>query len=216
VDGIRGQLLAANGEMRFLIKSGFHRVAVLAALGHDEVPVRFANGFQRLKTLDQLPTWPLVREGVFTPREAELVVERLFTEDGSLMAARLGFEPHPAGEAPPPAPRERPGPQPEGCGREPGRRERTRRPPARGRSPRARVARGGRRMSVRTEEWREAAGPAPSGALPRNEGTELILDWVQAARVNRSAVERRAATLTTRRSVKKQWQAAWLLKAITL
>lgn len=71
-------------------------------------------------------------------------------------------------------------------------------------------------MSVRTEEWREAAGPAPSGALPRNEGTELILDWVQAARVNRSAVERRAATLTTRRSVKKQWQAAWLLKAITL
>ena len=114
VDGIRGQLLAANGEMRFLIKSGFHRVAVLAALGHDEVPVRFANGFQRLKTLDQLPTWPLVREGVFTPREAELVVERLFTEDGSLMAARLGFEPHPAGEAPPPAPRERPVPQPVG------------------------------------------------------------------------------------------------------
>ena len=49
-------------------------------------------------------------------------------------------------------------------------------------------------MSVRTEEWREAAGPAPSGALPRNEGTELILDWVQAARVNRSAVERRAAS----------------------
>jgi deoxyribose-phosphate aldolase len=34
-------------------------------------------------------------------------------------------------------------------------------------------------------------------------------------RVNRSAVERRAATLTTRRSVKKDWQAAWLLKAIT-
>lgn len=55
-----------------------------------------------------------------------------------------------------------------------------------------------------------------TGALPRNAGTDLELDWVRDARVNRSAVERRAATLTTRRSVKKDWQAAWLLKAITL
>lgn len=52
--------------------------------------------------------------------------------------------------------------------------------------------------------------------LQRNEGTDFELDWVRDARVNRSAVERRAATLTTRRSIKKQWQAAWLLKAITL
>ncbi|MEQ8330730.1 MAG: deoxyribose-phosphate aldolase [Longimicrobiales bacterium] len=44
----------------------------------------------------------------------------------------------------------------------------------------------------------------------------LDLDWVRDVRVNRSAVERRAATLGARRSVKKQWQAAWLLKAITL
>jgi deoxyribose-phosphate aldolase len=33
--------------------------------------------------------------------------------------------------------------------------------------------------------------------------------------VNRSAVERRAATIGTRRTVKKEWQAAWLLRAIT-
>jgi deoxyribose-phosphate aldolase len=44
----------------------------------------------------------------------------------------------------------------------------------------------------------------------------LDLDWVRQIRVNRSAVERRAATLGTRRSVKKEWQAAWLLRAITL
>jgi deoxyribose-phosphate aldolase len=44
----------------------------------------------------------------------------------------------------------------------------------------------------------------------------LELDWVEEARVNRSAVERRAATLRTRRTVKKQWQAAWLLRAVTL
>jgi deoxyribose-phosphate aldolase len=49
----------------------------------------------------------------------------------------------------------------------------------------------------------------------RNPGTPIDLDWVMDARVNRSAVERRAATLTGRRTVKKDWQAAWLLRAIT-
>ena len=44
----------------------------------------------------------------------------------------------------------------------------------------------------------------------------LELDWIEEIRVNRSAVERRAATLRGRRTVKKQWQAAWLLRAVTL
>ena len=50
---------------------------------------------------------------------------------------------------------------------------------------------------------------------PRNVGTELHLEWVEEVRINRSAVERRAATIGTRRSIKKEWQLAWLLKAIT-
>ena len=50
----------------------------------------------------------------------------------------------------------------------------------------------------------------------RNPGTPLDLDWVADVRVNLSAVERRAATIGTRRTVKKDWQAAWLLRAITL
>jgi deoxyribose-phosphate aldolase len=50
----------------------------------------------------------------------------------------------------------------------------------------------------------------------RNPGTALDLDWVESVRVNRSAVERRAGSLSGRRTVKKQWQAAWLLRAITL
>src|SRR3979409_2663873 len=50
----------------------------------------------------------------------------------------------------------------------------------------------------------------------RNPGLPLDLDWVHEARfTNRSAAERRAATLPARRSVKKAWQAAWLLRAIT-
>lgn len=53
----------------------------------------------------------------------------------------------------------------------------------------------------------------PSGE--RNAGCPLDLGWVAAVRVNRSAVERRVATLPGRRTVKQQWQAAWLLRAIT-
>jgi deoxyribose-phosphate aldolase len=50
----------------------------------------------------------------------------------------------------------------------------------------------------------------------RNPGIELDLDWVHEARfTNRSAAERRAATLPARRTVKKIWQAAWLLRAVT-
>jgi deoxyribose-phosphate aldolase len=49
----------------------------------------------------------------------------------------------------------------------------------------------------------------------RNPGTPLRPEWFDGAQVNLSAVERRAATMTTRRSVKKEYQAAWLVKAIT-
>jgi deoxyribose-phosphate aldolase len=51
---------------------------------------------------------------------------------------------------------------------------------------------------------------------PRNAGMPLDLGWVRAARANRSALERRATTLGRRRTVKKEWQAAWLLRAVTL
>jgi deoxyribose-phosphate aldolase len=63
---------------------------------------------------------------------------------------------------------------------------------------------------------RAAGHGDPAHDEERNPGTALELDWVEEVRVNLSAVERRAATIGTRRTVKKQWQAAWLLKAITL
>jgi deoxyribose-phosphate aldolase len=56
---------------------------------------------------------------------------------------------------------------------------------------------------------------APAHIPVRNPGIPLDMGWVRQARVNRSAVERRAATIPTRRTVKKEWQAAWLLRAIT-
>jgi deoxyribose-phosphate aldolase len=49
----------------------------------------------------------------------------------------------------------------------------------------------------------------------RNPGEPLNMDIISEIHVNKSAVERRAATLGKRRTVKKQWQAAWLIKAVT-
>jgi len=66
-----------------------------------------------------------------------------------------------------------------------------------------------------------AAGVALATRLPqlheaRNPGMPLDLDRVTAQAANTSAIERRAATLPGRRSVKKEYQAAWLLRAVTL
>jgi deoxyribose-phosphate aldolase len=63
---------------------------------------------------------------------------------------------------------------------------------------------------------RQPATIPPPARLERNPGLPLDLSWVREIRINRSAVERRAATLVTRRTVKQDWQVAWLLRAITL
>lgn len=52
-------------------------------------------------------------------------------------------------------------------------------------------------------------------AFKRNPGCTLDMGWVEASSVNLPAINRRAATHKTRRSIKKEWQAAWLLRAIT-
>ena len=75
--------------------------------------------------------------------------------------------------------------------------------------------------SERSEGLR-AVGPAPEcilqlrgRALTANTGIPLDREWVESVRINTSAVERRVATLIARRTVKKDWQIAWLLRAIT-
>src|SRR5690625_671064 len=53
-------------------------------------------------------------------------------------------------------------------------------------------------------------------AVTRNPGVPLDEGWFRDAQVNLSAAQRRSSTMATRRSVKKEYQAAWLLKAVTL
>ena len=74
-------------------------------------------------------------------------------------------------------------------------------------------------MSTQTEpapvSTETQASHLPQAVEPLNDGTELDLDWVANIRANRSAIERRAATLPGRRSVKKAHQAAWLCRAVS-
>lgn len=66
-----------------------------------------------------------------------------------------------------------------------------------------------------TQQTATGAHHLPQVTEPRNPGLPLDMDWVRAVQVNTSAVERRAASLPARRSVKKDHQAAWLLRAIS-
>ena len=81
-------------------------------------------------------------------------------------------------------------------------------------------------MQVENNEFRSVAHRVSSDGgnviatlsdrpLLRNVGIPLNLDWVREVRVNTSAVERRVQSHVARRTVKKEWQAAWLLRAIT-
>ena len=54
----------------------------------------------------------------------------------------------------------------------------------------------------------------PQAIIARNTGVDLDLDWVSSIQANTSAIERRASSIGSRRSIKKQHQAAWLLQAV--
>jgi deoxyribose-phosphate aldolase len=66
-----------------------------------------------------------------------------------------------------------------------------------------------------TSSSRGQVSEAIPGSRVRNAGIPFDRARIAAVQVNRSAVERRAATLPARRTVKKEWQAAWLLRAVT-
>lgn len=76
-----------------------------------------------------------------------------------------------------------------------------------------RESRGADRLAGRQQTG--ALAVLNSRQLLPNAGIPLDLNWIREVRVNTSAVERRAQTEVARRTVKKEWQAAWLLRAIT-
>jgi len=60
-----------------------------------------------------------------------------------------------------------------------------------------------------------SSAPPAGHNRARNPGVPLDVSWFEPVGVNASAVERRVASLTGRRSLKKEYQAAWLVRALT-
>ncbi|KAJ54988.1 deoxyribose-phosphate aldolase [Actibacterium mucosum KCTC 23349] len=71
-------------------------------------------------------------------------------------------------------------------------------------------------MDIQDTNTTVSGAALPQVGHTRNPGMALDMDWVKSVQANTSAIERRAKTLPGRRSVKKAYQAAWLLKAITM
>jgi deoxyribose-phosphate aldolase len=67
----------------------------------------------------------------------------------------------------------------------------------------------------RDRETQGAIASLYGQSLRPNSGTPLDVNWIRGVRVNTSAVERRTQSQVARRTVKKEWQAAWLLRALT-
>jgi hypothetical protein len=68
-------LIDSEGEARYLVRKGKHRIAVLTALGFERVSVRV--GFKTL-TPAQASHWRHVRDGLFTREQALSLFERIF------------------------------------------------------------------------------------------------------------------------------------------
>src|ERR1700758_4096672 len=71
------------------------------------------------------------------------------------------------------------------------------------------------RVSTRAPYPANSIASRNGQALLANSGIPLDLNWIGDVRVNPSAVERRTQSHVARRTVKKDWQAAWLLRAIS-
>ncbi len=70
-------------------------------------------------------------------------------------------------------------------------------------------------MGLNEASHANVSAPPAGHNRPRNRGVALDVSWFEPVGVNASAVERRAASLTARRSVKKEYQAAWLVRALS-
>lgn len=75
---IQGHVLDSGDDAVFVVTSGKHRMAVLAALGVDPVPVTFKRNMPRLFTLSQSRYWPNVVNGIYSHEEAEVIFNGFF------------------------------------------------------------------------------------------------------------------------------------------
>lgn len=79
-DTIRGYFLKHLGEFRFIVVGGNHRVGVLNALGATHVPIQMHPQRLPIVAIDDILTWPQVKNGVFDPRLAKAIFLAFFEQ----------------------------------------------------------------------------------------------------------------------------------------
>jgi len=81
---IRGYFLRNSaGDIRFVVTGGQHRIAAIGALGTSKVRIRFQPGHPRLVEEGDLPTWPGVRLGLFSEKQARQLFSNFFSDHSS-------------------------------------------------------------------------------------------------------------------------------------
>lgn len=101
---ITGYFLTDADRFRFIIRAGQHRMAALAALGHERVQVAFTADHCRLVDVRTVSLWPLVRNGPYDRELAELLVDMFLNDAPPWVADAHGFLPGRGA-----TPRDRPG-----------------------------------------------------------------------------------------------------------
>lgn len=91
---IRGYFLRCPDSYRFIIRQGLHRTATLAALGYQNIRVKFYVHYPRVIFEHDAGSWPQVRQGFLDLDTSLRIFRKFFTEDGSQRAHRLGLLDH--------------------------------------------------------------------------------------------------------------------------
>lgn len=84
---IRGNLLRYKGQTRFLVSAGQHRLAVLAALGFQQIVIKFQSD-NRLIDGDDISSFPLVQRGLISHQQAVHLLDGLFNSESSFLQLR--------------------------------------------------------------------------------------------------------------------------------
>jgi hypothetical protein len=79
---VLGQFLVRGQEYRFLVITGKHRAAVLAAMGHAALPARLKPGRPGMVSRENVGSWPLVARGLMTRSDALRIFDSYFDQNG--------------------------------------------------------------------------------------------------------------------------------------
>jgi len=88
---ITGYFLKDSEDYRFMIRSGYHRTAVLSVLGYKKIRATFSKYCNRKISIKDIHNWPQVKNGLFDKKIAEMIFMRYFLENGRERARNLGL-----------------------------------------------------------------------------------------------------------------------------